>query len=130
MHYHVSARVLDPIDGTRSFITGKPLFGTLISLLYKGTPVIGIIDQCILNERWLGVAGQQSTLNGDPIATDGVHLLSDAELYATTPDMFQDGHEKVKFNAMRESVRTPHYGVRFEVDIYVLLLQIFFDSLN
>eukprot|EP00581_Thalassiosira_minuscula_P028424 CAMPEP_0183759842 /NCGR_PEP_ID=MMETSP0739-20130205/7341_1 /TAXON_ID=385413 /ORGANISM="Thalassiosira miniscula, Strain CCMP1093" /LENGTH=386 /DNA_ID=CAMNT_0025997685 /DNA_START=168 /DNA_END=1328 /DNA_ORIENTATION=- len=102
--------VLDPIDGTRSFITGKPLFGTLVSLLYKGTPVIGCIDQCILNERWLGIAGQESTLNGIPIKTDGVETLSDAEMYSTTPDMFQDGHEQLKFDAMRDAVKTAHYG--------------------
>merc|ERR1712072_1043710 len=46
--------VLDPIDGTKSFITGKPLFGTLIALLHRGRPVIGLIDQCVLRERWLG----------------------------------------------------------------------------
>lgn len=102
--------VLDPIDGTRSFITGKPLFGTLISLLYKGTPVIGIIDQCVLNERWLGIAGQTSTLNGNPIRADGVVSLSDANMHSTTPDMFQDGVEATKFDAMRKAVRAPHYG--------------------
>jgi len=98
--------VLDPIDGTRSFITGKPLFGTLISLLYKGTPVVGIIDQCILNERWLGIAGKESTLNGKVIQTDGVLTLQEAEMYSTTPDMFQHGHEMNKFDAMRKAVRT------------------------
>jgi len=102
--------VLDPIDGTRSFITGKPLFGTLISLLYKGTPVIGVIDQFVLNERWLGIAGKQSTLNGVPIRTDGATALSNAEMYSTTPDMFQKGDALSKFNAMRRAVRTAHYG--------------------
>ena len=103
-------RVLDPIDGTRSFITGKPLFGTLISLLYKGTPVIGCIDQCVLNERWLGIAGQESTFNGRPIKTDGVISLSDAEMYSTSPDMFQDGDELFRFDAMRGAVKSTHYG--------------------
>eukprot|EP00574_Skeletonema_japonicum_P007297 CAMPEP_0201738032 /NCGR_PEP_ID=MMETSP0593-20130828/43958_1 /ASSEMBLY_ACC=CAM_ASM_000672 /TAXON_ID=267983 /ORGANISM="Skeletonema japonicum, Strain CCMP2506" /LENGTH=366 /DNA_ID=CAMNT_0048232139 /DNA_START=40 /DNA_END=1137 /DNA_ORIENTATION=+ len=102
--------VLDPIDGTRSFITGKPLFGTLIACLYKGTPVIGVIDQCILNERWLGLAGQVSTLNGVPIQTDGVVTLNEAEMYSTTPDMFQHGDELNKFDAMRQAVKSPHYG--------------------
>lgn len=102
--------VLDPIDGTRSFITGKPLFGTLISCLYKGTPVIGVIDQCVLNERWLGMAGQVSTLNGKPIRTDGVVTLDQAEMYSTTPDMFQRGEALNKFDAMRQAVKTPHYG--------------------
>jgi inositol-phosphate phosphatase/L-galactose 1-phosphate phosphatase/histidinol-phosphatase len=102
--------VLDPIDGTRSFITGKPLFGTLISLLHKGIPVIGVIDQCVLNERWLGIAGKQSTLNGEPIRTDGAKTLSDAEMYSTTPDMFQKGDALTKFDAIRSAVRTAHYG--------------------
>ncbi len=102
--------MLDPIDGTRSFITGKPLFGTLISLLHKGIPVIGVIDQCVLNERWLGIAGKQSTLNGEPIRTDGAKTLSDAEMYSTTPDMFQKGDALTKFDAIRSAVRTAHYG--------------------
>lgn len=102
--------VLDPIDGTRSFITGKPLFGTLISCLYMGTPVIGIIDQCVLNERWVGISGRVSTLNGNPIKTNGVNTLKDAEMYSTTPDMFKQGDELDKFDAMRDAVKTPHYG--------------------
>ena len=59
--------VLDPIDGTKAFITGLPIFGTLIALLHRGVPVLGIIDQPILKERWLGVAGERSTFNGQPI---------------------------------------------------------------
>ena len=59
--------VLDPIDGTKAFITGLPIFGTLIALLHRGKPVLGVIDQPILKERWLGVAGERSTFNGQPI---------------------------------------------------------------
>ncbi len=79
-------------------------------MLHKGTPVIGIIDQCVLNERWLGIAGKESTLNGVTIKTDGVLKLSDAEMYSTTPDMFEHGDALTKFDAMRGAVRTPHYG--------------------
>lgn len=78
--------------------------------MYKGKPVIGIIDQCVLDERWLGIAGKESTLNGKPIKTDGVASLSDAEMYSTTPDMFKAGDEMSKFDSMRAAVRTPHYG--------------------
>ena len=60
--------VLDPIDGTKAFITGLPIFGTLIALLHRGVPVLGIIDQPILKERWLGAAGQVSTFNDRPIS--------------------------------------------------------------
>lgn len=61
--------VIDPIDGTKSFITGRPLFTTLIALLHRGVPVLGIIDQPVIGDRWLGVAGQATTLNGNTIRT-------------------------------------------------------------
>ncbi|MBM3559584.1 MAG: histidinol phosphate phosphatase, partial [Alphaproteobacteria bacterium] len=48
--------VIDPIDGTKSFITGRPLFGTLIALTRGGWPVLGVIDQPALGERWVGAA--------------------------------------------------------------------------
>ena len=44
--------VLDPIDGTRAFVTGRPIFGSLLGLLHRGKPVLGIIDQPITGERW------------------------------------------------------------------------------
>ena len=82
--------VLDPIDGTKAFITGMPIFGTLIALLHKGAPVMGIIDQPIQKERWLGVAGERSTFNGQPIATRACAALANAYMYSTAPEMFKD----------------------------------------
>ena len=61
--------VLDPIDGTKSFISGIPLFGTLIALTHRGRPVLGVIDQPISRERWVGAAGRPTTLNGAPVRT-------------------------------------------------------------
>jgi len=58
----------------------------------------------VLNERWLGIAGKESMLNGTPIKTDGALTLSDAEMYYTTPDMFQAGNALTKFDAMRGAV--------------------------
>ena len=49
--------VLDPIDGTTAFLAGRPIFGTLIALVIDGWPVLGVIDQAVLGERWLGVTG-------------------------------------------------------------------------
>ena len=68
--------VLDPIDGTKAFITGLPIFGTLVALLHRGKPVMGIIDQPILKERWLGIDGQQSTFNGQPISVRACPALA------------------------------------------------------
>lgn len=101
--------VLDPIDGTKSFITGKPLFGTLISLLYDGTPILGIIDQPILKERWLGVSGRPSTLNGREIKARACKEMRLAYLYATTPHMFS-GRTEASFNKVRDQVKIPMYG--------------------
>lgn len=81
--------VLDPIDGTKSFVTGKPLFGTLIALLREGRPVIGVIDMPALGERWVGAEGQATTFNGRPVRCRTCTALSDAWLYATSPAMFR-----------------------------------------
>ena len=61
--------VLDPIDGTTAFMAGRPIFGTLIALVVEGWPVLGVIDQAILGERWLGVTGRPTTFNGQPVRT-------------------------------------------------------------
>jgi inositol-phosphate phosphatase/L-galactose 1-phosphate phosphatase/histidinol-phosphatase len=95
--------VLDPIDGTKAFITGKPSFGTLIALLHRGTPVLGIIDQPIIGERWLGVAGRPSTLNGKTARVRACGALDRAVLYATAPEMFK-GADAAAWENLRRKV--------------------------
>lgn len=80
--------VLDPIDGTRSFITGMPLFGTLIALLQDGRPMLGVIDFPALSERWTGVTGQATRHLGSVVRTSTVGQLLEASCYSTSPDMF------------------------------------------
>lgn len=82
--------VLDPIDGTRSFIVGRPIFGTLIALLEDGWPVLGIIDQPIIGERWLGVTGRPTLFNGKPAGSRRCRELSNALLATTSPALFTD----------------------------------------
>lgn len=77
--------VLDPIDGTCAFLAGRPTFGTLIALLVEGFPVLGIIDQAVLGERWLGISGQPTTFNGREVRTRPCRELSDAALATTGP---------------------------------------------
>jgi histidinol phosphatase-like enzyme (inositol monophosphatase family) len=79
---------IDPIDGTRSFISGWPLWGTLIALLRQGQPVLGILDMPALDERWIGHVGVGTTLNGLPCRVSACRSLADATMYTTTPDMF------------------------------------------
>jgi len=101
--------VLDPIDGTKSFITGKPLFGTLIALAQGGSPVLGIINQPILTERWRGAKGKPATFNGAPARVRVCDALADAILYATSPHMFE-GADAEAFARVRDRVRHPLYG--------------------
>ena len=83
--------VLDPIDGTRSFTVGRAIFGTLIALVEDGWPVLGIIDQPVQRERWLGVAGRATLFNGDPVRTRACAALDGATIATTSPHLFDDG---------------------------------------
>ena len=82
--------LLDPVDGTRSFVTGRPMFGTLIALLKDGVPVLGMIDQPVTQERWIGLACKE---------------LAQAELSCTSPEMLEsaphDGWKTLKKRAKR-----------------------------
>jgi histidinol phosphatase-like enzyme (inositol monophosphatase family) len=83
---------LDPIDGTKAFLAGKPLFTTLIALLYRGRPVLGVIDQPVTGERWIGAAGRPTVLRsrgqeGAPRARACASLAS-ARLSSTGPQYF------------------------------------------
>lgn len=77
--------VLDPIDGTKSFVIGRPTFGTLIALCKDGVPVLGIIDQPVLNERWVGVEGSPTTFNGKAVSTRQCQDLKKAVVGSTAP---------------------------------------------
>ena len=79
---------LDPIDGTTAFLAGRATFGTLIALLVEGFPVLGVIDQPVLGERWVGVAGRGTTLNGRPVAARACTALVEASLATTGPHHF------------------------------------------
>ena len=80
--------VLDPIDGTTAFLAGRATFGTLIALLVDGFPVLGLIDQPVLGERWLGLAGHGTTLNGKPVSTRACRELARATIATTGPQYF------------------------------------------
>jgi histidinol phosphatase-like enzyme (inositol monophosphatase family) len=93
------AWVLDPVDGTRAFISGRPIFGTLIALMIDGWPMLGMIDQPILTERWLGVIGKPTLFNGAPTKTRACPSLEGAALATTSPHAFDD-HQADHFVAL------------------------------
>src|SRR3546814_7453578 len=101
--------VLDPIDGTRSFIAGRPIFGTLIALMQDGWPTIGIIDQPISGERWCGMTGQPTLLNGKPISTRTCAALDEAILATTGPQYFS-GCEGEHFSILAGQCRDTVWG--------------------
>ncbi|RAL39715.1 hypothetical protein DM860_003248 [Cuscuta australis] len=116
--------VLDPIDGTKSFITGKPVFGTLIALLHRGKPILGIIDQPVLRERWIGISGRCTTLNGQEVCVRSCENLSQAYLYSTSPHLFY-GEAEVAFARLTSKVKVPLYGC--DCYAYALLASGFVD---
>ena len=93
--------VLDPIDGTRSFIAGYSLFTTLIALAYEGVPILGVIDQPILHERWVGRAGTKTTLNGSAISTHNCVRLADAVIATTSAPDYFSAEENAAFDCVR-----------------------------
>lgn len=101
--------VVDPIDGTKSFMTGLPLFGTLIAAVAQGRPQAGVIEVPALGDRWVGVAGAVTRFNGAPCRTSVAAALGEARLYATSPDMFTPA-ESAAFGALADRVALRRFG--------------------
>ena len=105
--------VIDPLDGTRAFITGRPSFGVLVALLEDEAPVLGVIDQPITAERWIGMAGSPTrfvsrALPGRP-RTRPCAGLAQAELSCTSPDMLQ-GPALARWQSLRRAVKRSSWG--------------------
>jgi histidinol phosphatase-like enzyme (inositol monophosphatase family) len=103
--------VLDPIDGTRAFITGRPTFGTLIALFNDDRPIVGIIDQPVTRERWIGAVGRATVFHGPLGGVAGCRpcpVLSDAELSCTSPEML--GADTPRWERLRRAVRRNYWG--------------------
>ena len=101
--------VVDPIDGTKSFVTGHPLFGNLMALLRNGRPVLGQIEMPALGERWQGRAGVPTTFNGAPCRTSGCTDLGRALAYTTDPMLFR-GEDRKAFDLLAGAVRLLRFG--------------------
>ncbi|MFM8989965.1 MAG: inositol monophosphatase family protein, partial [Alphaproteobacteria bacterium] len=91
------------------FVTGRPLFGSLVALCRDGKPVVGVIDCPAAQDRWIGVSGEASTHNGKPCRTRACARLADAVLYATSPYMFT-GRDWDGFDRLHEQVKFPIFG--------------------
>jgi len=114
--------VIDPIDGTSSFIIGRPTFTTLISLIYKKKPIIGIINQPINNERWIGVDDHSSLsgawFNGKQIKTRQCKDIENA-IISTTSDFFFEKNDLEKFYKIARKAKYQKFGgVVYGADSY------------
>lgn len=101
--------VVDPIDGTRSFITGNPLFGTLLGLLVEGQFELGLMDLPVTRERWWAVRGDGAFFQGRRCTTSGLTDLSLARLACTSPQIFS-AEEWPRFDHLAQQVRVVRYG--------------------
>lgn len=100
---------LDPIDGTKSFITNRPMFGTLIGLVIEGEPTLGVIDMPVLDQRFIGGKGYHARMNGSPIRARACGSIGDAVLVSTTPLMFA-GADADRFARVQNAASLPLFS--------------------
>ncbi|MEM1033360.1 MAG: inositol monophosphatase family protein [Myxococcota bacterium] len=120
--------VLDPVDGTRSFICGVPTWTTLIALEAPppaGEPLIGIIDQPCIGERWVGAAGQTRfrprSGTAEPVTTSGCTRLEDAKVATTDPRPVGGPFTATEAEAFRRIAAAARLA-RFSMDAYAYAL--------
>lgn len=106
--------VVDPIDGTRSFITGWPIWGTLVSLLRDDKPELGFIDMPALGERWKAIQGSPTHFtsargNVEACRTSVCRHLEGARFYTTSPFYFEEV-DRAKIEKIARSSATPRFG--------------------
>ena len=101
--------VLDPVDGTKAFMAGLPVYGTLIGLARRGRPVLGIVDQPVMRERWTGIDGDGTRRNGERVHTNACERLSDA-LVCTTSHEYYEGEDADALGRIVSGSRWMVYG--------------------
>ena len=101
--------VIDPIDGTAPFVAGVPVFGTLIALLYRGEPIVGVIDHPVTRDRWVGARGRATKRNGRRCSTRSCGAVADALLSASNPDCFKEA-DRPGVEALRARTQGRIYG--------------------
>ncbi len=101
--------VLDPIDGTKSFVTGYPLFGSLIALLQDERPVLGVIEVPVLAERWVGCEGRATLFNDRPARASTCDTIGQAVVYTTTAETFSSA-ERQRFEALSARAALRRFG--------------------
>lgn len=105
--------VIDPIDGTRAFICGIPLWGTLVGLTFEGTAVAGLMNQPFTGETFLALPGEAYYEHAGQyaaLAVSGTTQLSDAKLMTTSPELFGKGPRRAAYQSLEDKVLLARYG--------------------
>ena len=105
--------IIDPIDGTRAFITGRHTWGTLIALCEEGVPILGIIDQPVLRERFVGASGSAELISSEDrrrLRTRVCASLSTAVVSTTHPWGYFSRGERAAFEQVCEKARMSYFG--------------------
>ncbi len=102
--------VLDPIDGTKAFMSGRPTFGTLIAVLVDGVPAVGVIDQPVVGDRWVGAVGRPTQHNGTDAKSRPCPRLDAAILSSTSPDQFDKPADADAFDRLQRRVDFVTWG--------------------
>ncbi len=105
--------VLDPIDGTRGFVSGTPTWGVLIALSTQDGPIMGVVDQPYIGERFVGgsgIAQLTGPLGTTPLKTRGTQVLEQATLFTTFPEV-GTSEDRAGFQAVAELVQLTRYGM-------------------
>ena len=103
---------LDPIDGTRSYISGLPTWTTLIALIEKGDPILGVIDAPFLDELYVGsheTSWREAAGSRTPLRVSEVRELGEARLATTDPFLFE-GNAAAAFETLYGATRITRFG--------------------
>jgi inositol-phosphate phosphatase/L-galactose 1-phosphate phosphatase/histidinol-phosphatase len=116
--------IIDPIDGTLSFMIGRPIFGTLLALLDNGKPIVSVIDQPINKERWIASVDNGCKFNGNLVKTRKCMDISNAVIATTSLDYFNTNKKKNFYNLSKSAKHVVYGG---DCYLYALIASGFLD---
>lgn len=106
--------IIDPVDGTRAFISGAPVWGTLIGFAHNGTAIAGLMSQPFIGETFLAVPGRSTYQRGGTTSlnrTSGQTELAPSRIFTTTPTLFRTPELMSKWKAIESATRLQRFGM-------------------
>lgn len=106
--------IIDPVDGTRAFITGVPVWGTLIGFAHKGVAIAGVMSQPFIGETFLASPGSASYRRHgltQPLRSSGQTELAAARVFTTTPNLFSAPELMAKWRALEAVTQLQRFGL-------------------